>query len=52
MNYLNVLLDNNLKERLDKHSKNEGVLKKKIVELALIDYLNKKDSNNAKQARK
>lgn len=41
MKYLNVALSAELKTVVDSYSEASGIQKKKLVELALIDYINR-----------
>ena len=42
MKYINVPIPDLVKERLNQYAKQTGLQKKKVIELALTDYLKKR----------
>jgi len=45
MKYLNIPIPKELNEKLDLHCRDEGMLKKKVVELAIQQYLKNKEDH-------
>ena len=42
--FMNVQIDEELKDKLDAFSKKKGVIKKKIVELAIRDFIESREA--------